>query len=102
MKKQSSTEPVNIPLSNIDREHLQDACEAQNNENLKLAKNRQQVCIRWKSKKCRNETVQPTQAVCTRSITTCDSIIQPSRNSDNITTPMNHNKGKSFYDSSNF
>ena len=101
MKKQSSTEPVNIPLPNIDREHLQNACQTVNNDKVELAKNRLQAYIRWKCKKCCSETVQPTQAVCTRSITTCDSIIQPSRNSENIATPMNHNKGNSFYDSSN-
>lgn len=46
MKKQSSTEPINIPLSDIDREQLQDATETLNNDSLKFSKNRQQAYIR--------------------------------------------------------
>ena len=100
MKKQSSNEPVNIPLLNIDRKLLENSSQAENNDNIKLPKNRQQAYTRWKSKKSRNDSVQPAERVCTGSIPTCTSIIQASSNSENIATPMDHNRGNSFYHSS--
>ena len=43
MKKQSSTKPVNIPLLNINRKLLENGSQAENNDNIKLPKNRQQA-----------------------------------------------------------